>query len=61
MLLPQRRYSKSNPRSSKAVVKTVKRFGRDLVGTTDTLQQNPGGDEAGMYDPDALVQSLKSE
>ena len=45
----------------KPVVKTVKRFGRDLVGTTDTLQQNSGGEEAGMYDPDSLIESLKSE
>lgn len=43
------------------VTRTVKRFGRDLVGTTDSLQQNPGGDEAGMYDPDALIKSLKPE
>lgn len=39
----------------------VKRFGRDLVGTTDSLQQNPGGEEAGMYDPDSLIETLKPE
>ncbi|MGA0425913.1 MAG: hypothetical protein ACO3OM_07265 [Alphaproteobacteria bacterium] len=43
------------------VTRTVKRFGKDLVGTTDSLQQNPGGEEAGMYDPDSLIESLKSE
>lgn len=43
------------------VTRTVKRFGRDLVGTTDSLQQNPGGEEAGMYDPDSLIETLKPE
>lgn len=41
--------------------RVVKRFGRDLVGTTDSLQQNPGGEEAGMYDPDSLIETLKPE
>jgi len=45
----------------KPVTKTIKRFGRDLIGTTDSLQQHPSGEEAGMYDPDALIENLKPE
>tara|TARA_B100001287_G_scaffold208018_1_gene176993 strand:+ start:699 stop:1040 length:342 start_codon:yes stop_codon:yes gene_type:complete len=45
----------------KPVVKTVKRFGRDLVGTTDTLQQNPGGDESGLLDPDDFIAAVASD
>ena len=43
------------------VTRTVKRFARDLIGTTDSLQQHPSGEEAGMYDPDALIENLKPE
>jgi hypothetical protein len=39
----------------------VKRFGRDLVGTTDSLQQNPGGDESGLLDPDDFIAAVASD
>ncbi len=45
----------------KPVTKTIKRFGRDLVGTTDSLQQNPGGDEAGLLDPDDFISAVASD
>lgn len=45
----------------KPVTKTIKRFGRDLVGTTDTLQQNLGGDEAGLLDPDDFIAAVASD
>ena len=43
------------------VTRVVKRFGRDLVGTTDSLQQNPGGDEAGLLDPDDFIAVVASD
>jgi len=43
------------------VTRTVKRFGRDLVGTTDSLQQNPGGDESGLLDPDDFIAAVASD